>query len=323
MSGFVPPFEWGRVFVQPWTTGFETSFWIVLAGFLAAAVCGLVGNFLLLRRMALMGDAISHSVLFGLVAAFLVAREISTPLMFAAAVGSGILTVALIEFIRRSSIVKPDAAVCISFTTLFAAAIAMLGAAQLDGPVHIDPECVLFGEIAFVALEPPVVWGGVLLGPPSVLRIAGVLVALVLLGTLFHKELVVTSFDPGLARSLGMRSGVWHYGLMAAVSVAIVSVFEAAGSILPVAMLIVPPMFAAQLSDKLPVRYLLTLLHAAVGSVVGYHLSVWLDCSPAGAMVVAGAGLFAAAWAWTSAARRARQPRGAKEDSFAMGRGVA
>jgi ABC-type Mn2+/Zn2+ transport system permease subunit len=88
-------------------------------------------------------------------------------------------------------------------------------------------------------------------------------------------------------------------------------------------MLIVPPMFAAQLSDKLPVRYLLTLLHAAVGSVVGYHLSVWLDCSPAGAMVVAGAGLFVAAWAWTSAARRARQPRGAKEDSFAMGRGVA
>jgi manganese/zinc/iron transport system permease protein len=238
------------------------------------------------------------------VAAFLVAKEISTPLMFVAAVGSGILTVGLIEFIRRASIVKPDAAVCISFTTLFAAAIAMLSAAELSGPVHIDPECVLFGEIAFVALEPPVVWNGISLGPPSVLRIAGVLVALVVGGTLFHKELVVTSFDPGLARSLGMRTGVWHYGLMAVLSVVIVSVFEAAGSILPVAMLIVPPMFAAQLSDNLPVRYLLTLLHAALGSVIGYHLSVWLNCSPAGAMVVAGAALFVAVWAGSPVVRK-------------------
>jgi manganese/zinc/iron transport system permease protein len=306
MMELVPPFDWTRVFIQPWTSDFETSFWIVAAGFLATAACGLVGNFLLLRRMALMGDAISHSVLFGLVAAFLVAKEISTPLMFVAAVGSGILTVGLIEFIRRASIVKPDAAVCISFTTLFAAAIAMLGAAELSGPVHIDPECVLFGEIAFVALEPPVVWNGISLGPPSVLRIAGVLVALVAAGTLFHKELVLTSFDPGLARSLGMRTGVWNYGLMAVLSVVIVSVFEAAGSILPVAMLIVPPMFATQLSDKLPVRYLLTLLHAALGSLIGYHLSVWLDCSPAGAMVVAGAALFVAVWVGSPVARKLR-----------------
>ena len=304
MNGFVPPFDWERVFVFPWSEDFETSFWIVLTGFLAASACGLIGNFLLLRRMALVGDAISHSVLFGLVAAFLVAREISTPLMFAAAVGSGILTVGLIEFIHRTSRVKADAAVCISFTTLFAAAIVMLGVAELRGPVHIDPECVLFGEIAFVPLEPLVFWNGIPLAPASVLRIAGVLVALGVAGALFYKELVVTSFDAGLARSLGMRTGIWHYGLMAALSVVIVSVFEAVGSILPVAMLIVPPMFAAQLSDKLPTRFLLTLLHAALGSLIGYHLSVWLNCSPAGAMVVAGAGLFVAVWAGSAVRRK-------------------
>jgi manganese/zinc/iron transport system permease protein len=304
VSELVPPFDWERIFVLPWTSDFETSFWIVLTGFLAAAACGLVGNFLLLRRMALVGDAISHSVLFGLVAAFLVARELSTPLMFAAAVGSGILTVALIEFIHRMSRVKADAAICIAFTTLFAAAIVMLGVAEIHGPVHIDPECVLFGEIAFVPLEPPVVWNGITLGPPSVLRIAGVLVSLGFVGTLFYKELVVTSFDPGLSRSLGMRTGVWHYGLMAALSVVIVSVFEAVGSILPVAMLIVPPMFAAQLSHKLPTRFFLTLLHAALGSVLGYHLSVWLNCSPAGAMVVAGAALFVVVWVGSPVARK-------------------
>jgi ABC-type Mn2+/Zn2+ transport system permease subunit len=132
-------------------------------------------------------------------------------------------------------------------------------------------------------------------------------VALVAAGTLFHKELVLTSFDPGLARALGMRTGVWYYGLMAVLSVVIVSVFEAAGSILPVAMLIVPPMFAAQLSDRLPTRYLLILLHAALGSVIGYHLSVWLDCSPAGAMVVAGAALFALVWAGSGVVAKVRR----------------
>lgn len=320
MSALVPPFDWQRVFVQPWTEDFSTSLWIVLTGFLAAAACGLVGNFLVLRRMALVGDAISHSVLFGLVAAFLVSRELSTALMFPAAVGTGILTVGLVEFIQRMSRVKADAAVCISFTTLFAAAVVMLSVAEVGGAVHIDPECVLFGEIAFVPLEPPVVWNGLEIGPPSALRIAGVLVALVAAGSVFYKELLLTSFDPGLARSLGMGTGVWHYGLMAAVSVVVVSVFEAVGSILPVAMLVVPAMFAAQISNRLPARFLLTVLHAGAGSILGYHLSVWLNCSPAGAMVLAGSGLFVAAWLATTAAR---QPRGAKEDSFAMGRGVA
>jgi manganese/zinc/iron transport system permease protein len=296
MSVGIPPFEWERVFVVPWTEDFQVTIWIVVTGFLASAACGLVGNFLLLRRMALVGDAISHSVLFGLVAAFLVAREVSTPLMFGAAVATGILVTAMTEFIHRGSRLKPDAAMCVSFTTLFAAAIVMLSFAGVRGHVPIDPECVLFGEIALVPLEPPVVWNGVELGPPSTLRVAGVLLALVFLGAFFFKELLVTSFDFEMARSLGMGVGLWHYGLMAAVSVVVVSVFEAAGSILPVAMLIVPGMFAAQLSDRLGKRFLLTLLHAALGSFFGYHMAVWLDCSPAGAMVVAGAFLFAMVW---------------------------
>jgi manganese/zinc/iron transport system permease protein len=296
MSAWIPSFDWERVFVVPWTEDFNITLWIVLTGFLASAACGLVGNFLLLRRMALVGDAISHSVLFGLVAAFLVAREVSTPLMFGAAVATGILVTAMIEFIHRGSRLKTDAAMCVSFTTLFAAAIVMLSFAEVRGHVPIDPECVLFGEIALVPLEPPVVWNGMEWGPASTLRIAGVLVALVVLGSVFYKELLVTSFDSEMARSLGMGVGVWHYGLMAAVSVVVVSVFEAAGSILPVAMLIVPAMFAAQLSDRMGMRFLLTLLHAALGSLLGYHLAVWLDCSPAGAMVVAGAVLFTVVW---------------------------
>lgn len=304
MTSIVPPFDWHRVMVQPWTEDFAISFWIVLMGFLVTAACGLVGTYLLLRRMALVGDAISHSILFGLVAAFLVFREAGTVIMFGAAAATGLLTVAIIEFIHRQSRVKPDAAICIAFTTLFALGIVMLSVAESHGPVHLDAECVLYGEIAFVPLETRVEIAGLVLGPVSVVRMAAVLLAVAILMAVFYKELLVTSFDPGLARALGMRSGVWHYGLMAVLSIVIVSVFEAVGAILAVAMLVVPAMFAAQLSDRLPVRFALVLLHAAVSSVAGYQLSVWLDCSPAGAMVVAGALLFVAAWSGTLARRR-------------------
>jgi manganese/zinc/iron transport system permease protein len=146
---------------------------------------------------------------------------------------------------------------------------------------------------------------GLVLGPAPVVRMVGVLVGLLVLATIFYKELLVTSFDPALARSLGIRAGVWHYGLMAVLSIVIVSVFEAVGAILAVAMLVVPPMFAAQLSDRLPVRFALVFLHAALSSLLGYQLSVWLNCSPAGAMVVVGAMLFLLAWAVTRPRRAA------------------
>jgi manganese/zinc/iron transport system permease protein len=188
---------------------------------------------------------------------------------------------------------------------LFAAGVVLLSVAEVKGPVHLDAECVLYGEIAFVPLDPAVEVLGLVLGPTPVVRMAAVLVALLVLATVFYKELLVTSFDPALAKSLGIRVGIWHYGLMAVLSIVIVSVFEAVGAILAVAMLVVPPMFAAQLSDRLPVRFALVFLHAALSSVLGYQLSVWLNCSPAGAMVVVGALLFLLAWAVTRPRRAA------------------
>lgn len=314
MSGgafLIPPFDAWRVFVQPWAEDAAITWPVVAMGFLVAAACGLVGNYLLLRRVALVGDAISHSILFGLVVAFLVVRHVSTPLMFGGAVAAGLLTVGLIELIHRQTRVKPDAAICIAFTVLFALGVALLSAAEAAGPIHLDAECVLYGEIAFVALETPVEWAGWTLGPPSVVRMAAVFAAVAGGIAVFYKELLVTAFDPGLAKSLGMHGGIWHYGLMAVLSIVIVSAFEAVGSILAVAMLIVPPMFAAQLSDRLPARLALTVLHAGASALAGYHLSVWLGCSPAGAMVVAGAGLFVLAWAATaSRPRPALEPPG-------------
>ena len=282
--------------VEPWAENFSISFWIVLMGFLVTAACGLVGNYLLLRRMALVGDAISHSILPGLVVAFLIFKSSSTWVMFGGTLAAGLVTVALIELIHRQSRVKADAAICITFTTLFSIGVALMSMLEGKGSFHIDAECLLYGEIAFVGIEPPLVWMGMELGPPSVMRMAVVLVALALVVMVFYKELLITSFDAGLAKSLGMRIGVWHYGLMGALAIVVVAAFEAVGAILAVGMLIVPPMFAAELSDRLGVRLGLTLVHAALSALLGYHLSVWLSCSTAGAMVVASSLLFVTVW---------------------------
>lgn len=301
-TSLVPAFDGHRVFVEPWTTGFSFTIWIVLMGALVGTACGLVGNYLLLRRMALVGDAISHSILPGLVVAFLIFRQVSTPIMFGGALAAGIFTVAMIEFIQRQTRVKVDAAICIAFTSLFALGVTLISQAEASGPVHLDADCVLYGEIGLLPFDPPVVIGGWSLGPPAVVRMAAVTLVLAVCIVVFYKELLITSFDPGLARAMGMRVAFWHYALMVALSLVVVSAFESVGAILAVAMLIVPAMFAAQLSARLPVRLILTALHAAVSAVTGYHLSLWLDCSAAAAMVVCGSVLFLLAWAGTATA---------------------
>src|SRR5262245_63688957 len=114
----IPPFDFHRVFVAPWTTEFSSFGWVALMGFLVAAACGLVGNYLVLRRMALVGDAISHSVLPGLVIAFLIAGKRDTTAMFTGALVAGVVTTLLIELIHKKSRVKQDAAIGITFTSL-------------------------------------------------------------------------------------------------------------------------------------------------------------------------------------------------------------
>ncbi|MEC8988686.1 MAG: metal ABC transporter permease [Verrucomicrobiota bacterium] len=152
MSEFIPAFEWQRVMVEPWTVNLSTTFWIVLMGFLITAACGLIGNYLILRRMALVGDAISHSVLPGLAIAFLLSHSLNTLPMFIGALGAGIVTTVLIELIHKKSRVKQDSAIGITFSTLFAIGVILISFGQMDA-VHLDAECVLYGEITLVPLD--------------------------------------------------------------------------------------------------------------------------------------------------------------------------
>lgn len=297
MSELIPAFDWHRVMVEPWTTDLSLFGWIALMGFLVATACGLVGNYLILRRMALMGDAVSHSVLPGLVIAFLFSSSRGTGPMFLGALAAGIAATVLIEAIHRKTRVKQDAAMGIAFSTLFA--IGVLLVSLYSEHVDLDADCVLYGEIAFVPLEPMVVLGGVTLGPVSLVRMAVVLMVVVGLILMFYKELLVASFDEALARATGVNPTWVHYGLMSVLSVVIVSAFESVGAILVIAMLILPGATASLLTDRLAVMHGIAVVHAALSSWLGVSLGVWLDCSIGAAMVVAGAAVFTLVWAFS------------------------
>lgn len=289
----IPPFDLRQFFIAPWEAGLGGSIWIVVMGFLVNAACGLVGKFLILRRMALVGDAISHSVLPGIAIVFLLSNSRSTGLMVAGALAAGLLTVWLIEFIHKKSRVKQDAALGVTFTTLFAIGVILISV--FADKVDLDLECVLYGEIGWISFAESARLFGLEI-PIPVLQMGGTLILELLLLGFFYKEILVTSFDSGLATSLGIPANKVHYALMMVLSLVVVFAFESVGAILVIAMLIMPGATGALLSDRLPHILLMTVGFSAVYAIGGLHLAEWLNCSQAGAMVVVGFLLFILTW---------------------------
>lgn len=298
----IPPFDFQTVFIEPWQVDFYGTLQVVLMGFFVASACGLLGTFLILRKLALMGDAISHSLLPGIALAFLLTASRATVPMFLGAVAAGIVTVLAVEFIHQQSRVKADAAMGIVFSSLFA-----LGVIIITGwadHVDLDADCVLYGELNFIPLYEPFVLGGIDFGPVPLVRMGVILLGLIALLLIFYNQLLVTTFDPGLALSLGIRPQRWHYGLMVALSLAVVASFEAVGSIIVIAMLILPGATAMLLSARLPVVLGLTMLISALTALGGFHLDVWLAGSSAGGMTTVALALFLVVWAGHVAWRR-------------------
>ncbi len=316
MSELIPVWDWQAIFVAPWTTDFPIYGWIFLMGFLVCAACGLAGNYLILRRMALVGDAISHSVLPGLAIAFLAANAWASHhaspesgalgadgaghgisygfSIFMGALIAGVLTTLIIEMIHTRTRIKQDAAIGITFSTLFAFGVVLISV--YADKVDLDADCVLHGEIAFVSIQPFIQIGGHEVAPAPVIRMGMVTLLTLGLIVIFYKELLVSSFDPGLASSMGINATFVHYALMCWLSVIVVSAFEAVGAILVIAMLILPGATASMLTTRFPIVLGLSVLHAAASSILGLHLAIWLNSSTAGCMVVAGSGLFCLTW---------------------------
>ena len=269
-----------------------TDFWIILTGVLVAGSCGLLGCFLVLRKMAMVGDAISHAVLPGIVLAFLFSGQRDSLVMLVGAGLLGVLTTFLIEFFHRQGRLQTDVSIGVTFTWLFALGVILVS--RYAGQVDLDQECVLYGEIAYVPLD-TLTFGTTTL-PQAPIMLGTVLLIIIIFISTGYRALQITTFDPAFAVATGISATLWHYLLMGAVSLTTVAAFESVGAILVVAFLVAPPATAYLLTQKLRTMLWLAAGIGALCAGLGYYLAVWLNGSIAGAMATVAGILFGLAF---------------------------
>lgn len=266
---------------------------IQLIAVLVAVACSLPGTFLVLRRMAMLSDAISHAILPGLVVGFFLTQDLNSPLLMIGAAATGVLTVALVEALERTRLVREDAAIGLVFPALFSIGVILI--ARFAGDVHLDTDAVLLGELAFAPFD-RLVAAGYDLGPRSLWTAAALVVLNTLFVAIFFKELKITTFDAGLAAALGFLPGVLHYALMGIVSLTTVGAFDAVGSVLVIALLVGPPATARLLTDRLGTMIGVAASLGAACAVGGYWLARLLDASIAGSIATVVGVAFGAAF---------------------------
>lgn len=253
---------------------------ILLTGILVGVSAALLGSFLVLRGNAMLTDAISHSIVFGIIVVWLITGQMSGPVQVLGAAMTGVLTVVLSELLARSNLVRMDAAIGLVFPALFAAGVILISIHARN--VHIDVDTVLLGEIGFVWLHTVTVWG---VRVPVAVATLGVVLAVNLAFVLvLWKELKLATFDPGLAAALGFLPGVLHYAILTLTSVTAVAAFDAVGAILFIAFVIVPPATAYLLTRRLWLMVALAVALSVAACVTGYFLALHWNVSIGGMM---------------------------------------
>jgi len=258
-----------------------TQFEIQLVAVVVAAACALPGVYLVLRGLAMMSDAISHSILPGIVVAFFIVANLNSPWLILGAALTGLLTVVLVEWLTGTRLMKEDAAIGVVFPALFSVGVILI--ARYAGDVHLDLDAVLLGELAFAPFNRLTI-GGADWGPQALYAMGAVGLANLAFILIFYKELKLATFDAALATALGFAPVALHYGLMTLVSVTAVAAFDAVGAILVVALMVGPPASARLLTDRLSMTLVLSVALATVSAISGYWLAYSLDASIAGSM---------------------------------------
>jgi manganese/zinc/iron transport system permease protein len=308
------------------TTFLQIDLPAALTALFATLVCALAGNFLVLRREALLGDALSHAVLPGIVVGFILTGTRAALPMILGAIGAAIIAAVLVHFVRRYGRVEPGAALGVVFTVMFALGVVMLeqGAAHR---VDLDPDCVLYGQLEAVlwlaATGPSSLFDPAALAllPRQLVTLAVTFAILAALTAWFWKEIQISTFDPELATALGIPANFFRFGVTLAAAVATVVSFEAVGSILVVAMIVCPAAAARLLANRYGSQLTVTLILAATAAITGYAAAGFgpaLFGSPialsAAGMIAAIAGLIlgiaAISWRWrrTSSLKPAAEP---------------
>lgn len=252
---------------------------VLAIAIVTAVSSAVIGVFLILRRMSMMTDAITHTVLLGIVLSFLVVKDLSSPILIFGAVLMGLVTVILTEILVKSNKLKEDAATGVVFPLLFAVAIIIISI-SISG-VHMDIDAVLLGRLEFSSIRQLVV-GGKEIGPMALYIGSGVLLLNVGFIVIFYKELKLVSFDAALATVLGFSPIIIHYALMTLVSLTAVTAFDSVGSILVVALMIGPGITAMQFTKELKWTLTWSAIVAVFNSVAGFLLAIVLDVTMAG-----------------------------------------
>ncbi|MDX8360301.1 MULTISPECIES: metal ABC transporter permease [Bacillaceae] len=263
--------------------------WIIITGSLVGITCGMIGCFLILRKMAMLADAISHTVLLGIVGAYLISNSLDGINMLIGAVIVGLLTAFFVQLLDSSG-VQSDAAIGVVFTSLFAVGVILLS--LYADNVHLDVDHALMGEITFIPWD-TIEIAGYNLGPKAVWMLGSVFVINLILIILFYKEIKIASFDPEMALALGIPVMFIHYLLMGMVSISTVASFDSVGAILVVAMLIVPGATAYLLTERLSIMLVISALIGVLAAVLGYYAAVLWNVSIAGAMATSAGIIFA------------------------------
>ncbi len=256
---------------------------VLLIGLLTAIACAIPGTYLVLRRMSMMSDAISHSVLPGIIIAFLIVLDRSSPFIILGAALSGLLMVYLTELISRSKLVKTDASIGLVFPGLFSIGVILISM-QMSS-VHFHEHSVLVGDITLSALNNLVI-DGVDYGPKSLYILGSVILINLLFIVIFFKELNITTFDPQLSAVLGFKNLTLHYLFMTIVSITAVASFDAAGSILVIALFIVPAATAHLFTRTVISMIVWAIIFAIISSISGFYLSIYFDAAVSGGIAV-------------------------------------
>ena len=283
-----------------------SEIWIILTGALVAISCGLLGSFLLLRKMAMVGDAISHAVLPGIVISFLItgSRE-SLPMLIGAGI-IGVLTTFLIETMHTKLKLQEDASIGVSFTFLFALGVILIS--QFADKIDLDQDCVLYGDLAMVPFDQLTLASGLDIGPRAFYVSLINLLLVIAVVVVAYKELLITTFDNTYASFIGIGGTVWHYVLMSSVSFTTVTSFESVGAILVVAFLVVPAATAYLLTHNLKIMLVLSAFFGILSSIGGYYVATYFDSAIAGAMSVVAGSIFALVFMYVKiTARKATQ----------------
>ncbi|AGC76793.1 manganese/zinc/iron transport system permease protein [Nonlabens dokdonensis] len=254
---------------------------IILIACLTSVACAIPGVFLVLRKMALISDAISHSILPGIVIGFFITEDLASPWLILLAAFSGIITVVLVEAIQKTGLVKEDTAIGLVFPALFSIGVLLIAIYAND--IHLDTDAVLVGRLEYAAFDKLMI-DGVSYGAKSLWTISAVLLLTIILLFAFYKELKLSTFDIGLSSALGFSPVIMHYGLMSVASVTTVVSFDAVGAILVVALMIAPAAAAYLLTTDLKKMILLSVLFGILSALGGYYFAAWLDASISGSI---------------------------------------